>query len=164
MRTGFCNPFGTTLDNKLDVYYADELNGVVVECTSVSGYGTCTVLENLYPEEPINLFLFPQVSNGNLWVSDYSCNGYVWLNGVVKYTVGDQLEGITLSTANPSHTLHVYVGDDGACTSSVPHVVDLTDGLSLPTPFTGAGEIPGLTPVFQLTTGGATVYVTQDLT
>jgi len=160
MLFGMCGPYGAALDRHLNLYYVDTLNGVVVECSSHSAYQSCTVLENLYPYVPIGIFL---MANGNLWVSDFSCTGNVWLNGVVKYTVGDMLEGITMSSANPSHALHVYVGDTGMCTGFPAHVLDVTDGDSMPTPFTGANEIPDVTPVLQFTSAfvGA-VFVTQD--
>jgi hypothetical protein len=167
MLYGFCNPDGTSLDPRsLNLYYADAVNGVVVECTLASVYQSCTVLENLYPYEPVNTFL---TGNGNLWVSDASPTGNVWENGAFVFSVGDELEGITMSNANPRHALDVYVGDTGFSTGSAAHVIDANQMCmcfrSLPTPFTAPNEIEGLSTVFQLTSYpfGA-VYVTQDLT
>ena len=159
MRYETCGPYAAALDRKLNLYYADSLNGVVAECYAPT-YASCTVLEDLYPYVPIGIFL---TANGNLWVSDFSCTGNVWLNGVVEYTVGDGLESITMSSANPSHALHVYVGDTGMCSESPAHVLDVTDGDSMPTPFGGPNEIPDVTPVLQFTSAfvGA-VFVTQD--
>jgi len=163
-----CSPDGSALDNKLNLYYADAPNGVVVECTSVSDYTSCTVLENLYPQVPSGLF---RDASGNLWASDsvVSCPspGYVWKNGVIQYTVGDFLDGITLSTANLGHALHVYVADDAHCSGNA-HIIDLTDGKSLPTPFVGTFYQSGLSTTLQFS--GATlsypfpgaVYQTQD--
>jgi hypothetical protein len=123
LTSGNCYEQGVAMDNKLNLYFADVSNGIVFKCTYASAYQSCTVLENL-GYEPIYIF---RDSSGNLWVSDYSSTGNVWKNGVVKYTVGQSLYGITVSKANSVKAYHVYVsiGDGG--------IEDLNDGKFLPT-------------------------------
>jgi hypothetical protein len=156
---GYCNPAGVAIDRKLNIYYADAVNGMVVKCSSGSSYQSCTILENL-PGKPTGLF---RDSSGNLWVSDESCSGKVWENGVLKFTVGDAVEGITISKLNPSKTPHVFVGVDGSCTKTAAHVLDLTDGKPLPTNLIQPDRIIGLIPklIFDAWNKGI-VYKTSD--
>ena len=163
MRAAYCNPDGSVLDSNLNLYYADVVNDIVVECNYASAYKSCTILEDFYPSGPQTIFVD---STGNLWVSDNSCAGTVWKNGVVQYTVGDELEGIVLNNANPAKALHTYVGDTGFCTNSAAHIIDLTDRSSLPTPFNGPTHTAGISTTLQFTADTAIekVYSVQDLT
>lgn len=160
--TSGCSPYGVSLDKKLNIYYADPFNEVVVTCTKASGYQTCTTVENLAPYAPSGIF---RDGSGNLWVSDLSCNGKVWENGVVKFTLGTALGAITMSTANPSKTNHLYVAVTARGCTGIAHIQDLTDGNSLPTPFSDNSMIFGLTTKLQFT-GYDTqmVYKTTDKT
>jgi hypothetical protein len=83
---------------------------------------------------------------GNHWVSDYSCAGNVWENGVVKFSAGDELWGIGISTLNPSKKAHVYVAVDNFCGHyPYPFVGDITDLVILPHPYnSGSDEMNGL--------------------
>ena len=111
MPAGECLPAGIALDKKLNVYYADPQNKVVVKCTSVSSYRHCSVIESL-SDEPSGLF---RDTHGNLWVTDYGCNGYVWENGVLQYTLSDKLGAMVISSDNPSKTPNMYLSIEGGC-------------------------------------------------
>ena len=149
LKTGTCSPGGIALDSALNVYYTDFANAVVVKCSLLSANQHCAVIETL-SRKPFGLYRNP--ATGDLWVSDDSCTGYVWKNGVVQYTLNDELEGITISSANPTKTPHVYVADTEFCSLTAPaHIQDLTDGKSLHTPLTGAEEILGITTGLQFT-------------
>jgi len=162
---GYCNPDGIVLDNQLNVYYADSLNDDVVECTASSEYQTCEVLETLTPQftvETSNLFIDP---SGNIWVTDSSNYGYIWENGALKYTIGQTVTAITMSKANPEKTLQLYIAVDcihiHTCTPT--HILDLTDGDSIPTKLKGASDIVGLSSSLQFTDGySQAVYSTKD--
>jgi hypothetical protein len=162
---GNCYPDGVALDKKLNFYYADHQNMDVVKCTYASQYQSCSVLKSLTPYAPDNLFID---SSGNIWVSDSSCTGNVWKDSggvwTVKYKVGDFLDAITMSSANPTKTPHLYVADTGLCSDTAAHIIDLTDGKSLPTPFAFATDIPGLSTGLQFTSLGPNVYSTTDTT
>jgi hypothetical protein len=162
---GRCDPQGIALDKKLNVYYADPLNAEVVECTLSSGYQTCTVKESL-SGKPTELF---RASNGDLWVTDASCAGNVWKNGAVQYTMDDQVEGITMSNANPSKTSHLYFAVTAACGFySFGFVIDASDSTILTplgSPFSGPAQIPFITTKLQFTTNTTeTVYQIKDTT
>jgi hypothetical protein len=154
-----CDPFGAALDGRLNVYYADGENAQVVKCTYASAYKTCSVIETL-SNLPYGIF---RTSTGDIWVSDFSCAGLVWKNGIVKHAVGDSLQGITVSKVNPHKSSHVYVGVTGGCTATAAHILDLNDGTSLPSPLGGYSEIPGLTTKLQFSAFqvGA-VYLAKD--
>jgi hypothetical protein len=107
---GSCGNQGVTIDKKLNVYIVDELNYDIIKCTYASAYKTCSVIEpasDFAGGVPIYIYIDP---SGNIWVSDYSSSGYVWKNGAVHFTLGTPLYGITGSTKNPTHALHIYVG------------------------------------------------------
>jgi hypothetical protein len=157
--TGVCHPNGIALDGKLNIYYADGMNADVVKCTYASAYQSCTVLEYLTGFAPVGIF---RTSSGDLWVSDVSCSGEVWKNGVVQFTVFEALDSITISSSNPSKSPHVYVGVSGLCTSTAAHIQDLTDGKPLPTPLTGPTDLYGLTTKLQFTAGNNAVYFVKD--
>jgi hypothetical protein len=157
---GACYDQGVALDNKLNLYAADDGNSVVYKCTYASAYQTCNVIENLSAGNPIYIF---RDTGGNLWVSDYSCNGYVWENGVVKYTVGDSLYGITISKSNLPKANHVYVGVSGTCTGLAPSILDLHDGNSLPIVGFSSGDGITLTTNLRFASFfGGTIYKTVD--
>jgi hypothetical protein len=162
MTSGTCDPDGIALDKKLNIYYTDQTNLKVVECTNASHYQSCTVLENLGGTPS---FLFRDGS-GNLWVSDQSCSGFVWKNGVLQYTLNDKTGAMTISSSNPSKTAHLYLAISGSCgTFPYSFIFDITDGKQLPTPFSPSTTtlIPGLTPSLQFSAfNNGTVYKTTD--
>jgi hypothetical protein len=124
MPAGDCLPAGIALDKKLNVYYVDPQNKVVVKCTSLSNYAHCKVIETL-SDEPSNLF---RDTHGNLWVTDDGCSGNVWENGVLQYSMSDSVGGITISSANPSKSPHLYLAINGGCGFySISFIFDVTD-------------------------------------
>jgi hypothetical protein len=143
---GNCYPAGMTMDSELNIYYADFTNAVVVKCNLLSANQGCSVIETL-AGKPYGIFR--DATTGNIWVTDDSCTGRVWENGVIQDTLGDALEGITVSSANPYSSPHVYVADTKFCIFASPTIVDLTDGVSLHTPVTSPQEIAGLTNKLQ---------------
>jgi hypothetical protein len=160
---GQCNPQGIALDGKLNVYYADPSNADVVKCTYASGYQSCSVIEAL-TNQPWGIF---RASNGDIWVTDHSCSGNVWKNGVSQFTFSDQLEGITISSANPSKTPHVYFATTARCGFySFAFIYDLTDHtITTPpgAPFSGPNDIPSITTKLQFTSGATGVlYMLKD--
>jgi hypothetical protein len=131
---GSCGNQGIALDSKLNVYVVDETNNDIFKCTYASAYKTCTVVEpssDFAGSEVVYIF---RDASGNLWVDDFGCNGHVWENGLLKYTVGESLYGITESKANPSKTEHVYVSLTGNCGNLSPSIKDLNDGKFLSVP------------------------------
>lgn len=159
---GACNPQGIALDNHLNVYYADPSNADVVKCTFLSGFRNCTAIEAL-SNNPAGIFRAP---NGDLWVTDSSCAGTVWKNGVSQFSFGDQVEGITTSSSNPSRTSHVYFATTGRCFYGFAFIYDLADHQIVTpfgAPFSGPGDIPSITTKLQFTTGSnAIVYTAKD--
>ncbi|MDA4130710.1 MAG: hypothetical protein OK457_08055 [Thaumarchaeota archaeon] len=162
----FCDPLGTALDKSLNLYYVDALNGELVECTASSGYQSCTVLPGssaLAGHTPYGLFIL----GSEFYVVDGSCAGYIWAGtssslGIIA-SLGDLLDGITVSNKNPSHSPHIYVAVSGSCTSTAAHILDFNDMKSLPTPLTSSGDLRGLDTSLQFTSsvsGGA--YQTTD--
>jgi hypothetical protein len=125
MPAGSCLPEGIALDGKLNVYYVDGQNKVVVKCTSVSNYQKCKVIETL-SDEPTNLF---RDTHGNIWVTDYGCLGDVWENGVLQYSLSDSVGAITISSSNPSKSPHLYLAINAGCGFySMSFIFDVTDG------------------------------------
>lgn len=164
LSAGYCDPGGAALDKNLNVYYVDISSAVVAKCTYSSSYKVCTVIENL-SGNPFGIFRDP--SNGDLWVTDLSCNGHVWKNGVIKYTLNDTLEGITMSAANPSKIPHLYVGVVALCGtfsfSTIYDVMDKTIVTPLGKPFSGSNDIPAISTKLQFTSGSIDkVFVTKD--
>jgi hypothetical protein len=95
-------------------------------------------------------------SAGNHWVSDYSCTGNVYENGVVKFSAGDALYGIQISTLNPSKKAHLYVAvTDGCYNYPYPFVGDVSDLMILPHPYN--------TKVFDWMPGLSTLLYFTDL-
>jgi hypothetical protein len=162
MSNGICNPDGIALDKKLNIYYTDQLNQVLVRCTYASGYHNCSTLETL---SDLPSFLY-RASNGDLWVSDQGCSGNVWKNGVLQYTFGDRTGPITVSSANIPKSPHMYIAIGGGCgTFSYSFVFDITDGESLPSPFNPSTTtlISGLSTSLQISVyGNGNVYALKD--
>ena len=158
--TAKCDMQGIALDKNLNVYYADPANAEVVKCTLSSGYQTCTVIEKL-SAKPTSIF---RASSGEIWVTDASCSGNVWKNGVLQYSLSDSLGGITMSSSNPSKTSHLYFAIQATCGFySYAFVFDKTDDQALPSPFSGSAQIPFITTKLQFTTGNSeTVYLIKD--
>jgi DNA-binding beta-propeller fold protein YncE len=139
--SGGCFPQEVAIDSKLNVYYTDPNNGVVVKCTHSSSYKSCSVKETL-SGKPFGIYLNPK--NGDLWVTDFSCLGTVWKNGALQVQYGDSLEGITVSSNNPQHAPHVYFATTGSCIYGFAHIFDFTDKdivLPMGQPFSSPGDI-----------------------
>lgn len=139
---GICTPQGTALDKSLNLYYVDNNNAKLVECTASSSYTSCTNLgasSALSGSSPVGLYL----KGTTFYIADSSCSGKVWKGTRTSLSligsVGDALTGITVSTKNPMKSLHVYVTDQGSCKNVAAHVYDVTDKKPLPTPFTSTG-------------------------
>jgi hypothetical protein len=162
---GVCEPRGIAIDSKLNVYFVDALNAVVAKCTYASRYQSCSTIETL-SDKPTSIFLD---SKGNIWVTDMGCSGYVWLNGVQQYQFFDSMGAVTISSANPTKTPHLYLTIDGGCgTYGYTFIYDVTDHTQLPSPFSPSTNavIYGLStglhfPVFNST---STVYTVKDST
>jgi hypothetical protein len=160
-----CFPTGTALDSSLNLYYADPDNAQVVECTAASKYQSCTSLPGssaFSSYAPTGLFLH----GTTFYVADNSCAGKVWKGTKSSFSViaslGESLDSITVSTKNPSLSLHVYVGVNGKCFSGDKAlIIDLKDSRLLPTPFTSSADIYGLDSSLQFTSV-STTYQTTD--
>lgn len=151
---GVCNPDGVIATPKLGFTYVDAKNKQMVTCTA--GARSCTVdaaSSAFSGFRPVGI-----VQNGStLYVSDASCSGNVWsgsrANMSVLYTVGDKLQGVAFDHGD------LYVADTGNCTGAAAHIVDLTTGTSLTSPFTGPNSIPGLDSKLQFSSwAGGAVY------
>jgi hypothetical protein len=158
---GICFPDQLAIDKHLNIYYTDASNGDVVECLYNYNYQNCAVLYNLAPAQPYGIFLD---SKGNFWVSDYSCAGDVWENGVLQYSLSDQVSALTLSSSNPSKTQHVYLGITGNC-GFYPKadIFDVNDDHFLATPVTSGTFIYSITSRLQFTDGNK-IYSVKDTT
>jgi hypothetical protein len=142
MPSGFCNPDGAAIDAGGNFWYVDVVNGVEVELTAASHYTRVgTVFYYGMPIDGIAIDL----TTGNHWVSDYTCAGNVYRNRALVSSAGDALGSIALSNLNPSHTTHVYVGVTAEC-GNYPgaFVGDQNEFVVLPTPFSSANPIPGI--------------------
>lgn len=133
-----CSPMGAALDMSLNLYYVDSITANFVECTSSSGYQSCSNLPSssaLKGYSPTGLFLH----GSTFYIIESSCAGKVWKGTANSLSLiasfGDQLDSIAVSNRNPSGSPHLYVADSGSCTNTPSRIVDLTDGESLPTPF-----------------------------
>jgi hypothetical protein len=158
MPTGYCYPWGIALDKKLNVYYTDLANDVVVKCTYASGYQTCSVLETL-SGGPAGIYLD---SKGNIWVTDLSCTGNVWKNGNIVYTLGDSLWGITNSSANPQKTSQLYFGITGNCYYGESFVFDPNDDGAFIIS-SSPGYVPGISTTLAATSGtSGVIYTLKD--
>src|SRR5579872_5855530 len=158
-----CFANGAALDPSLNLYFADPVSFVFVECTAASNYQSCKNLPataQLQKEDTDCL----GCDNGPAWVSLQGttfyttayCNGYVNKGTVssskapIIFTVKSELGGIALSANNPTKTMHVYAAVDGKNSPSfcnakdrvgTPRIMDLTDGKSLPTPVLSKGQV-----------------------
>jgi hypothetical protein len=162
---GYCNPDGTALDKSLNLYYVDSVNVQLVECTASSYYQHCSVLpaSASLSGAPEGLFM----TGSTFYVSDGSCNGMVWMG--TRNTLGfyahvtESLQGIAVSSNNPSKTPHVYVTYEGACTNTPSGIFDVTDGKLLPSPFSSSTQIGSVDSRLQFTTfDPGMVYQTTD--
>ena len=163
---GFCNPDGTAVDKSLNLYYVDSANVQFVECTASSHYQACAVLpaSSSLSGAPSGLFM----AGNTFYVSDGSCNGMVWMGSkttLFYYAhVTESLQGIAVSSNNPSKTPHVYVTYEGTCSNTVSGIYDVTDGKLLPTPFNSATQIGDVDSKLQFTTfNPGMVYQTTDI-
>ena len=162
--SGGCFPQEVAIDSSLNVYYTDPTNGVVVKCTHSSVYKSCSVKETL-AGQPYGIYLNPK--NGDLWVTDFSCNGDVWKNGVLQVQYGDRLEGITISSNNPQHAPHIYFGTTGACVYGFAHIFDFTDKdivLPMGQPYSAPGDIYAISTnlLFVTYNGNPSALVAHD--
>jgi len=136
---GTCHPNGVILSKSKGFTYVDSGNAEMVTCTKDATSCTVDGATNYFSGfEPVGI-----AQNGStLYVSDLSCTGWVWsgtdstMNRVKS--IGDSLEGIAV------HDGSIYVGDNGACTDSKAHVVDVSTGASLPTTLKSSDEYIGL--------------------
>ena len=153
-------------DKNGNLWYADLDNGMEVELTKASHYsvvgntrsdcvaGTGCMLSQIVID-----------SAGNHWVTDASCTGNLYENGQVKLSAGDALEGVAISTLNPSHQAHVYVAVTNFC-GNYPFgfIGDTTDLYILPYPYSsGSLDAPGLTTLLYFSDwGNDKVWLTVD--
>jgi hypothetical protein len=137
MRETYCYPVGLAFDKAGNIWYVDFYQAIEVELTKASGYskvGTTRSYRCSYPTCQLAGIVID--SAGNHWVSDFSCTGNVYENGAVKFSAGDQLWGIGISTLNPSKKTHLYVAVDNYCGNyPYPFVGDATDLVILPHPY-----------------------------
>ena len=157
------SPEGIAMDKELNVYVVMFHAHKIYKCTEASSYQTCSVYQKLSGTgSPRGLAMD---SKGNTWVSDAACTGYVWNDGAIvnsSENFGD-VWTIAVSTANPSKTLHVYLGLSHGCTSGNAGVYDLTDGQALPTNIQGFDLLFGLTTKLQYSAYNAgVVYSVKD--
>jgi hypothetical protein len=160
-----CNPDGIAVDKKLNIWYADVVNSDVVKCTFASGYQSCAAVDTGLgtPGEfngPVGIY---RDSSGNIWTTQEACGSKVWENMAVNTTLSDWAVAITMSSANPAKTPHLYVGITGECGSVPGYVYDVTDGKSLPTPLVSSDYIIGLSTKLQFTAwAGLSAYAVKD--
>ncbi len=189
--SAICVPVGASLDNSLNLFWADPVSFAFVECTAASHYQAC---KNL----PSTNALANEVScggcdNGPEWMATQGstfyisayCNGFInkettTTNSAPKaFTLNSEIGGVAVSTSNPSHSAHVYAAIDGKNTPSfcnakfragTPVIKDLTDNKVLPTPILSSKQVFGgldsslqfiVVPATSLTSGGS-VYQTTD--
>jgi hypothetical protein len=134
---GSCYPVGIAFDLKGNLWFVDYYNAMEVELTKASGFSQVGATR-IYCTFGTGCALVGIVidSAGNHWVSDYSCAGNVWMNGVIVFSAGDQLWGITISSLNPAYAPHLYVAVDNYCGNyPYPFVGDATDLVILPHPY-----------------------------
>jgi len=146
-------------DKSKNLWYADDPNEQEVELTAVSHYKSVGTVHS-FSTPVIDVAID---SHGNHWVVDQSCSGNLYENGVVMATAGDALSSIAISTQNPSHTAHLYVGVTGLCGNfAFPFIGDISDFTALPSPFSpGANfNLPGISTLLYFTGDGA--WLTGD--
>jgi DNA-binding beta-propeller fold protein YncE len=143
MAVGYCYPVGLAFDKAGNLWYVDYLQGWEVELTKASHYSKVGSTPRICtPGLGCDLIDIVIDSAGNHWVSDYSCTGNVYENGVVKFSAGDMLWGIQISTLNPSKKAHLYVAVTNKCGNyPYPFVGDVSDLTILPHPCTTGADI-----------------------
>jgi len=149
-----CNPNGMAFDKSKNLWYADSQNYQEVELTKASHYSSVGTV-NSFSTEVVAVAID---SGGNHWVVDQSCSGNLYENGVVMATAGDALSSVAISTQNPSHTAHFYVGVTNLCLNyASPFIGDISDFTALPSPFSsGVGfNLPGISTLLYFTGDGA---------
>jgi hypothetical protein len=160
-----CNPNGIVVDKKLNIWYADVVNSDVVKCTFASGYQSCTAVDTGLGTPgvlngPVGIY---RDASGNIWTTQQACGSKIWENMAVNTTLSDWAVAITMSSANPAKTPHLYVGITGECGSVPGYVYDVTDGRSLPTPLAVSDYIIGLTTKLQFTVASSlSAYAVKD--
>jgi hypothetical protein len=160
MLSRFCNPDGAAIDKAANLWYVDVVNGVEVELTSASTYSQVGVVH--FYRAPVDGIAI-DLTNGNHWVSDYTCAGDVFLNGALVSQAGDALGSIALSKLNPHGTTHVYVGVTAACGNyRFAFVGDQNEFVILPTPFTSSNPIPGISAQLFFSSFFRHVWSTKD--
>ena len=141
---GTCHPNGLVLSKSKGFTYVDSGNAEMVTCTADAASCVVDAATNYFSGfEPVGI-----AQNGStLYVSDLSCTGWVWSGSASSMSrvksIGDSLEGITV------HDGSLYVGDNGACTDSKGHVVDVSTGAALPTLLKSSDQYIGLDSALQ---------------
>jgi len=139
-----CNPNGVVItNNTLGFAYVDGDNAQLVSCTRLAASCSVDAASSAFSGyEPAYIAR----DGSEMYVSDLSCTGNIWSGTIssmsVLKTVGDSLGGITYHKA-------LYVADDGRCSNNSAHIIDVTTGVSLPTPFAVPGGIGGLDETLQ---------------
>lgn len=136
---GFCNPDGVVLSKNLAFTYVDVVNQQMVSCTAYATSCAVDAASSAFSGyKPVNIAQL----GSKLAVSDNSCSGLVWEGSTtsmkVVASIGDSLQGIAF------HSKVLYVADDGICTDTAAHIINLKTGASLPTPLTAPDQIVGL--------------------
>ncbi len=153
---GYCNPDGLVVESNLSFTYVDAVNQQMVTCTAYAASCSVDAASSAFAGyQPVNI----AQSGSTLAVSDNSCAGVVWEGSTSSMTVvasiGDALQGITF------HHKQLYVADDGTCTNTIAHIIDLTTGRSLRTPLTAPDEIIGLDWELQFSAFDANVVYSE---
>jgi len=149
MPYGFCNPDGSAFDPKGNLWYADTVNGVEVELTKASGFTKVGVV-NFFPYGIIGVVID---SAGNHWVIDNTCAGNLYKNGIFVGANGDDVDAITISTQNPTHTPDIYVTIANFCDNyAYPFIGNMSTMTILPSPYgSGADTMPGISTLLYFT-------------
>jgi len=150
MTTHYCIPDGLAFDPSKNLWYVDPDNGVEVELTAASQYTQVgTVIS--YSRAPVLGIVIDAA--GNHWVVDTACVGDLFENGVYLGSVGDDLEAVTISSHNPSHTSDLYATISNFCNNfPAPYIADLNTFRVLPFPYgSGADDMPGISTVLYFT-------------
>jgi hypothetical protein len=150
---GICGMTGVVLFSNLSFMYLDSGAALLVSCTADAASCWIDAASSAFSSQyPVNMAM----DGSTLYVSDDTCTGDVWVGNATSLSilksVGDDLGGIAV------HKGQVYVGVAGTCTASAAHILDVTTGKSLPSPFTNDNTIPGVDSDLQfsasLTPGG----------
>ena len=168
MPAGYCNPDGIAFDLKKNLWYVDVVNGVEVLLTAASHYNTVGGWLFYGPGygSTDGLVGIAIDSKGNHWVVDTTCAGNLYENTVFTgFSAGDALDSIAISSSNPSHKPHIYVGVTNFCGNYLfPFVGDWTDYIVLPHPYESGGDaINGISTLLYFTDWSYNwVWVTTD--